>query len=53
MLLAVFFAVAAAGGFAGLCLAGPPRARDLYAAPALGTCALVVLLAALGAALLH
>jgi hypothetical protein len=48
-----FFAVAAVGGFAGLCLAGPLRARDLYAAPALGTCVLIVLLAAFGAALLH
>lgn len=53
MLLAVLFAAAAAGGFAGLCLAGPPRARGLYALPALGTCALILLLAALGAALLH
>ncbi|MGW7343998.1 hypothetical protein [Streptomyces sp. NPDC054854] len=52
-MLTVLFVAAAAGGFAGLCLAGPPRARDLYAVPALGTCALIVLLAALGAALLH
>lgn len=52
MVLAVFFAAAAIGGLAGLCLAGPPRARDLYALPALGTCALIVILAALGAALL-
>ncbi|GAA3272733.1 hypothetical protein [Streptomyces lavendulae] len=53
LMFAAFFAASAAAGFAGLCLAGPPRARDLYAAPALGTCALVCLLAALGAALLH
>lgn len=52
MILAAFFAVAAAGGFAGLVLAGPARARSLYALPALGTCAFIVLLAALGAALL-
>ncbi|MFI9063233.1 hypothetical protein ACIGQE_15325 [Streptomyces sp. NPDC053429] len=50
--LLVFFAAATAAGFAGLCLAAPARARDLYAAPALGTCAFIVLLAALGAALL-
>ncbi len=53
MLLAVLFAAAAAGGFAGLCLAGPPRARALYALPALGTCVFILLLAALGAALVH
>ncbi|MFI5641909.1 hypothetical protein ACIA8H_31400 [Streptomyces goshikiensis] len=53
VLLSVFFAAATAAGFAGLCLAGPPRARDLYALPALGTCAFILLLAALGAALLH
>ncbi|MFD5507000.1 hypothetical protein ACFWIB_04385 [Streptomyces sp. NPDC127051] len=52
-MITAFFAVSAAAGFVGLCLAGPARARDLYAAPALGTCALIVLLAALGAALLH
>ncbi|MFI8106273.1 hypothetical protein [Streptomyces sp. NPDC086023] len=49
---AVLFAAAAVGGFAGLILAGPPRARDLYATPALGSCAFILLLAALGAALL-
>ncbi|WP_369778052.1 hypothetical protein [Streptomyces sp. R33] len=52
MLPTVFFAASAAAGFVGLCLAGPARARDLYAAPALGTCAFVVLLAAIAAALL-
>ncbi|MFD4245083.1 hypothetical protein ACFWP3_26370 [Streptomyces sp. NPDC058525] len=40
MLLAVFFAAA------------PARARGLYALPALGTATFILLLAALGAALL-
>lgn len=53
MLLAVFFAAATAAGFAGLCLAAPARARDLCALPVLGTTAFILLLAALGAALLH
>lgn len=53
VLLAVFFAAAAVGGFAGLCLAGPPRARDTYALPVLATAAFILLLAALGAALVH
>ncbi|WP_327169222.1 hypothetical protein [Streptomyces subrutilus] len=52
-MLTAWFVAAAAGGFAGLVLAGPPRARDLYALPALGTCALILLLAVLGAALVH
>lgn len=52
MLLVAFFAAAAVGGFAGLCLAGPPRARDAYALPVLGTAVFILLLAAFGAALL-
>ncbi|MFD9519327.1 hypothetical protein [Streptomyces sp. NPDC059979] len=53
MLLAMFFAAAAVAGFAGLCLAGPARARDLYALPVLATAAFILLLAALAAALLR
>ncbi|MFD6889100.1 hypothetical protein [Streptomyces sp. NPDC059957] len=53
MLLAVFFAAATAVGFVGLTLTDPTRARGPYALPALGTCAFILLLAALGAALLH
>lgn len=52
-MLAVFFGTAAMVGFVGLCLAGPARCRDLYALPVVGTCALILTLAALGAALLH
>jgi hypothetical protein len=48
-----FFAAAAAAGLVGLRLAGPPRDRDLYTRPALGTTALLFTLAALVAALLH
>ncbi|MFJ6934447.1 hypothetical protein [Streptomyces sp. NPDC101132] len=51
-MVTALFAAATVGGFAGLVLAGPPRGRGLYAAPAVGTCAFIVLLAALGAALL-
>lgn len=53
VLLAVFFAAATAGGAAGLVLAAPARARGLYAVPALGTATFILLLAALGAALLR
>lgn len=52
-MLTALFVAAAVGGFAGLVLAGPPRARDLYAVPAAGTCALILLLAVLGTAALH
>ncbi|WP_405493006.1 hypothetical protein [Streptomyces sp. NBC_00096] len=53
MLLVVFFAAATAVGFAGLTLAAPACARGLYALPALGTAAFILLLAAFGAAFLH
>ncbi|MGW6979964.1 hypothetical protein ACWGE1_11030 [Streptomyces sp. NPDC054932] len=53
VLLAVFFATATAASAAGLVLAAPARARGLYAVPVLGTAAFILLLAALGAALLH
>ncbi|GAA1557164.1 hypothetical protein GCM10009731_09400 [Streptomyces globosus] len=53
VLLAVFFAAATAAGAAGLVLAAPARSRGLYALPALGTCAFILLLAALGAALVR
>ncbi|WP_411076647.1 hypothetical protein [Streptomyces sp. cmx-10-25] len=52
-MLTAFFAVAALAGFVGLRLTSPARARDLYALPVLGTCAFILTLAALGAALLH
>ncbi|MGW7361998.1 hypothetical protein ACWGI8_00870 [Streptomyces sp. NPDC054841] len=53
MLLAVFFAAATVAGFVGLSLAGPAHRRDLYALPALGTCALILTFAALGVAILQ
>ncbi|MFC8265401.1 hypothetical protein ACFUIZ_06720 [Streptomyces cinereoruber] len=52
-MLTAFFAAAALAGFVGLRLTGPARDRDLYALPVLGTCAFILTLAALGAALLH
>lgn len=52
MLLTLFVASAVAG-FVGLRLAGPRHARDLYALPPIGTCALILTFAALAAALLH
>lgn len=52
-MLTVFFAAAAVAGFVGLRLTAPARDRDLYALPALGTCALILTLAALGLAIVH
>ncbi|MCB5166033.1 hypothetical protein LG634_14455 [Streptomyces bambusae] len=50
MLPTVFFAVAALAALVGLRLTGPARARDLHAAPVVGTAAFILLLAALAAA---
>lgn len=51
-MLTAWFGAAAADGFAGLVLAGPPRGRGIYAPPVLGTAAFI-LLTALGAALVR
>ncbi|MFE2020147.1 hypothetical protein ACFW9O_19140 [Streptomyces sp. NPDC059499] len=48
-----FFAAAAVVGFVGLRLAGPARNRDLYVLPVLGTCAFILTLAAIAAAIPH
>lgn len=48
----MLLAAATAVGFVGLTLTDPARARGPHALPALGTCAFILLLAALGAALL-